>query len=397
MASADDKSFVTVLIIAHGRELKHIRATPEQNRTLRRLAMAGKSGMLSLQGIPNMMPSIFYNAHVLSKNPHIPFTEKLRRLSSHLCELGFNEQLQKRYEEWPMPVICKAPTKHDWFSTSQVKYDHFYSFYVNDESDPWERDVLGIWLLDGSKDVLKSEDFKPTKEKNNIMRQLGLPYVWPLTHDKNPTENHTFSTTMFDLETRLKNRYMVKHVNFIDLTCRYNPKTLLQRASSWFVNSSDDDEIEDVPDEPLEEVDVGGIAMQILKIQPRGLPSNWKYVKIPRNGVYVYVNLETGKISPEFPKYEMSLRPIKLNIDGLKIKRLRHPSIKGTIPTELPPGWSYWEVPSSGNRRLYIHPTSGVTNPVVPKSPSSHGGKVKKSRKRKCLRSRTESRKKRSS
>jgi hypothetical protein len=339
------------------------------------------------------MSTIFHNAHVLSKNHHMSFTEKLRKLSSHLCELGFNERLQKAYEELPeLSVTCKAPTKHDWFSTSQVKYDHLYAFCVNDESDPWERDVLGIWLLDGSEHVLKSEDFKPTKEKNNIMHQLVLPYVWPLTHDQ-PTKTHTFSTTMFDLETRLKHRYRVKHVNFIDLTCRYNPKTLLQRASSWFVQSSDDDEMEDVPDETLEEVDVGGgVVVEILKKQPRRLPENWKYVKIIRNGAYVYANLKTGEMSPDFPKYEMSRRPRKRNISGVEIERVSHPSIPGTQPVELPLGWSYWDVPSK-NVRLYVDENKGITNPVVPKPFSLHGGMITKSNKRKCVRSKTKSRK----
>jgi hypothetical protein len=391
MAIADD-SFVTVLIVAHGRELKHIKATREQNLTLRRLAMAGKSGMLSLQGIPNMMPSIFYHARVLSQNTHIPFTEKLRSMSSHLCELGFNERLQNTYEELPeLSVTCKAPTKHDWFSTSQVKYDHLYDFTVNDESDPWERDVLGIWLLDGSKDVLESEDFNPTKEKNNIMHQLGLP-VWPLTHDQ-PTENHTFSTTMFDLETRLKNRYMVKHVNFVDLTCRYNPKSWVRRMSSWFVQSSDDDEMEDVTDATLEQVDMGGgVVVEILKNQPRRLPENWKYVKIPRNGAYVYANLETGEMSPDFPKYEMSLRTTKVD----------PPSITGTTPMELPPGWVYRQDPVTG-AFFYVNLTTGEINPVVPRPFSYYGGKFarskskskskSKSNKRKCVRSKTKSRK----
>ncbi len=69
----DDNSFVTVLINAHGRELRDERATPEQKQTLRRLSMAGKSGMLSGQGIPNMMPTIFYHAHELSIIKHLPF------------------------------------------------------------------------------------------------------------------------------------------------------------------------------------------------------------------------------------------------------------------------------------------------------------------------------------
>ena len=166
--------------------------------------------------------------------------------------------------------------------------------------------------------------------------------------------------------------------------------------SSWFVQSSDDDEMEDVPDETLEEVDVHGTAIQILKKQPRRLPENWKYVKILRNGAYVYANLKTGEMSPDFPKYEMSLRPRKRNISGVEIERVSHPSIPGTQPVELPLGWKYWDVPSK-NARVYVNERKHIANPDVPKPFSRHGGKITKSRKRKCLRSRTESRKKRSS
>jgi hypothetical protein len=396
MASADDASFVTVIVISHGKDLKSAKATDVQQKTLRKLAEPGKSGMFAWNGIENLTPSIFYNAHVLSKNPHIPFTEKLRRLSSHLCELGFNERLQKRYESSEIRQKCKVSTASDWYLTSRVKYDHLYVFSVNDALVPYERDMFGIWLVDGSEHVLQSKDFNPTKETNNIMQQLGLP-VWPLTPDQTPTENYEFSITLFELATRLKQRYSVKHVNFIDLSCRSNPKSWVRRMSSWFVQSSDDDDMEDVPDETLEQVDVGGgVVVEILKKQPRRLPENWKYVKIQRNGAYVYANLETGEMSPDFPKYEMSLRPIKRRNHGVVIQRVSPPSITGTKPMELPPGWSYWDVPST-NARLYINPISGDINPVVPKPFSPHGGKITKSRKRKCLRSRTESRKKRSS
>ena len=396
-SSSDNNSFVTVLIGAHGMELRDERATPEQKQTLRRLSMAGKSGMLSLQGIPNIMPTIFYHAHELSKNTHMPFTEKLKQLSMLMCDMGFNEQLQKAHEVTPLTVKCKAPTKDDWFLTSQVKYNQLYVFSVNDESNPWERDAFGIWLLDGSDHVLKTVDFDPTKEKNNIMRQLGLPSVWPLQKDEQPTQKYAFSTTMFELETRLKDRYGVKHVNFIDLSCRYNPKTLFQRVSSLFVNSSDDDEMEAVPDEILEQVDVGGVVVEILKKQPRRLPSDWKYVKIQRNGAYVYANMVTGEISRDFPEAKLALRPRKRTVRGTIMENVKPPSIAGVRPTELPLGWEYMQDPVTGTA-IYVNKKTGQVNPDVPRPHSLWGGKVAKSKssKRKCVRSRTKSRKPRS-
>jgi hypothetical protein len=354
--------------------------------------MAGKSGMLSLHGIPNMMSSIFYHAHELSKNTHMTFTEKLKKLSMLMCDMRFNEQLQKAHEVTPLSVTCKTPTQADWYLTSQVKYNQYYVFTVNDESDPWERDAFGIWLIDGSEHVLKTVDFNPTKEKNNIMRQLGLPSVWPLQKDEQPTQKYAFSTTMFELETRLKDRYGVKHVNFIDLSCRYNPKTLFQRVSSLFVNSSDDDEMEAVPDEILEQVDVGGVVVEILKKQPRRLPSDWKYVKIQRNGAYVYANMVTGEISRDFPEAKLALRPIKRTVRGTIMENVKPPSIAGVRPTELPLGWEYMQDPVTGTA-MYVNKKTGQVNPDVPRPHSLWGGKFAKSKssKIKCVRSRTKS------
>ena len=391
----DDNSFVTVLINAHGRELRDERAKPEQKQTLRRLSMAGKSGMLSGQGIPNMMPTIFYHAHELSKNTHMTFTEKLKKLSMLMCDMGFNEQVQKAHEVTPLTETCKTSTAADWFLTSQVKYNQYYELSVNNDTEPWDSD--GIWLMDGSEHVLRSEDFDPTKEKNDIMLQLRLlPSDWPLKKDEQPTENYTFSTTMFDLETRLKSRYNVKYVNFIDFSCRYNPKTLRQRVVSWFVNSSDDDEMEAAPDEILKQAQVGDIVVEILKKQPRRLPSDWKYVKIQRNGTYVYANMKTGEISHDYPASHFSLRPrmeyVK-GVTGRKMERVQPPLLmSGVRPMELPPGWKYMRDPLT-EALFYVNEKTGEINPVVPRPFSRVGGKFAKSKssKRKCVRSRTKS------
>jgi hypothetical protein len=379
----DDESFVTVIIYSHGRDLRSDRATDVQKNTLRKLTVPGK-GMLGWHGAENLMPSIFYGAHVLSKNPHIPFTEKLKLLSNYLYTLGHNDSLQNLYEKNSEPYrkISNASTKNDWFLTSKVTYNHLYVFSVNEESNPWERDAFGIWLMDGSEHVLRTVDFDPTKEKNNIMREIGLP-VWPLKKDDLPTEKYEFSTTIFDLEKRLKTRYNVKHVNFIDMSCRHSPKTLFKRAFSWFVNSSDDDDMDDVHDEILEQATVGGVVVEILKKQPQRLPSDWKYVKIPRNGEYVYANIETGEISRYFPEAELTLRPRKRPFR--QFDPAKPPSIAGVRPMELPLGWEYLHDPLT-DTSFYVNKEMKMVNPVVPRPPSTYGGKFAKSRKRKCLR-----------
>jgi hypothetical protein len=170
-----DKSFVTVVINSHGMDLRKEKATARQRTTMRKLTMPGKSGMYSWHGIDNMMSTIFRAAHEMSKNHHVPFTKKLRAFSDHICALGFNERAQKVYETETAKLpndellkACKVSTKSDWFLTSQVKYNHLYAFNVNDDSNPWERNNFGIWLVDGSNEVLNSVDFDETKERNNI-------------------------------------------------------------------------------------------------------------------------------------------------------------------------------------------------------------------------------------
>ena len=56
MARADDESFVTVVVISHGMDLKSAKATVVQQKTLRKLAEPGKSGMLAWDGIENLTP-----------------------------------------------------------------------------------------------------------------------------------------------------------------------------------------------------------------------------------------------------------------------------------------------------------------------------------------------------
>jgi hypothetical protein len=396
-----DRSFVTVVINSHGMDLKSEKATARQRTTMRKLTMAGKSGMYSWHGIDNMMPTIFRAAHELSKNPHVPFTQKLRAFSEHICALGFNERIQKVYETETAKLpndellkACKVSKKSDWFLTSQVKYNHLYAFNVNDESNPWERNNFGIWLVDGSKEVLNSEDFDETKEKNNIMGQLGFP-VWPLSKTQQPTERYAFRTTMFELERLLKARYEVKYVNFIDLSCRYYKKTWYERASSLFMNSSDDEDMVSMSPStsPLEQVAVGNTDVKIMKDQPGGLPANWKYVNIPRNGEYAYANLKTGDMSYDFPQAKVSFKPRKLNIMGIDMVTHKPPSIMpGAYPVTPPKNWEYVHIPTL-DMYTYVNTETGETNHDVPAHYSAYGGRRVKSAKKRNTRNTRNTRK----
>lgn len=389
----NDKSFVTVVINSHGMDLRKEKATARQRTTMRKLTMPGKSGMYSWHGIDNMMSTIFRAAHEMSKNHHVPFTKKLRAFSDHICALGFNERAQKVYETETAKLpndellkACKVSTKSDWFLTSQVKYNHLYAFNVNDDSNPWERNNFGIWLVDGSNEVLNSVDFDETKERNNIMRQLGFP-VWPLSKTQEPTEHYAFTTTMFDLEKLLKARYEVKYVNFIDLSCRFNKKSWYERVSSLLMKSSDDEAMVSTSPStsPLEQVAVGNADVKIMKDQPVGLPANWKYVQIPRNGEYVYANLKTGDMSSDFPQAKV-FKPRKLTIMGVDMVTHEPPSIMpGAYPVTLPTNWEYVHIPPL-EKHMYINTKTGEMNDDLPAHYSAYGGRRFKSARKRITR-----------
>jgi hypothetical protein len=207
--------------------------------------------------------------------------------------------------------------------------------------------------------------------------------VWPLSKTQQPTERYAFRTTMFELERLLKARYEVKYVNFIDLSCRYYKKTWYERASSLFMNSSDDEEMESPSTSPLEQVAVGNTDVKIMKDQPGGLPANWKYVNIPRNGEYAYANLKTGDMSYDFPQAKVAFKPRKLNIMGIDMVTHKPPSVMpGAYPVTPPKNWEYVHIPTL-DMYTYVNTETGETNHDVPAHYSSYGGRrVKSARKR---------------
>ena len=58
----EEDSFATIIIFAHGADVRSHRATTEQHETLRKFTLAGKSGHLSY-AVQDVMDSMFYLAH----------------------------------------------------------------------------------------------------------------------------------------------------------------------------------------------------------------------------------------------------------------------------------------------------------------------------------------------
>jgi hypothetical protein len=363
-----DRSFVTVIISAHGKDLKSDIATPSQVRTLRKFTVAGKCGHLNYV-CPSLDDTIFDISLELARAPHIPFTEKLKILKTEVLKHDFNEELQEAYERQPAEVKAKntsRPRAFDWFATSQVRYNHMYSFRVNNPAVPWERDEFGIWLVDGSPHILlqQQEMQKRLRSYNPkisamIMHHIGLP-AWD------------FEISLFELANILKRFFHVKYVNFIDLSCRFREvdrswTSRIKAGLSSLIWSDDvpSAELSDItPRAGVEQptIEMNGMEMVIMDYQPRRMPAGWFYVQNIRENTYLYVNPSTGEVSVDFPDFPHAPRP-NIFVQGIEME-IVDPKISG-FPRELPPGWEYVRI-LRNDKHLYVNTTTGEMNPFFP-------------------------------
>ena len=153
------------------------------------------------------------------------------------------------------------------------------------------------------------------------------------------------------------------------------------------MGSSDDEEMAEVSTSPLEQVTVANTDVKIMKQQPSGLPANWKYVQIPRNGEYAYADTKNDVLSFDFPEAKVSFKPRKLTIMGIDMVTHKPPSIMpGAYPVTLPNDWEYVYIPTLGKHK-YVNTKTIETNDDLPAHYSAYGGrKVKSARKRSIAR-----------
>ena len=292
-------SFATIIINAHGADLREDRTTPEQHDTLRKLTIAGKSGHITCVA-RDVIDTMFHLAHQLAKFKDLPFTDKLKFMITELKKYKFGERLQDMYntsskDGWKSLM----PTADDWFSLTNVSYNHEYHFLVNNKNNPWEIEDYGIWLVDGSPHVLQRFKDVPiippdSLKYYNIMASIGLPQ-WP---DEQGTV-----TTLFEVADMIKATYSVKYVNFIDASCRfvYNP-----------IAEADDVPMSEIASSTSYQPDIiqiGDIPIERRHAQPPDLPPGWVFGKNPRTGEYVYANTVSGEMSPDFPGTSADKQP----------------------------------------------------------------------------------------
>ena len=301
----DANSFVTIIIFAHGADVRSRRATTEQHDTLRKFTLAGKSGHISY-ALQDVMDSMFYLAHQLARLEHVPFTEKLKFMRTESKRQKFGERLQDMYHYWKKEKKdthwkSLVPTADDWLSTTNVSYDHEYHFVVNDHDNPWEIAQLGIWLVDGSPRVLQGFKDVPIPPDSlryyNIMDRIGLPQ-WP---DVKGT-----ITTLFDVAHRIKTTFRVKYVNFIDASCRFVHHPI---AATDDVPSAGMSEIAPSTAHQPDIIAIGDIRIEKMSKQPPNLPAGWVFGKNLTTGEYVFANPVSGVISPDFPGTSADKQP----------------------------------------------------------------------------------------
>ena len=290
----DDDSFATIIIDAHGVDVRSRLATPEQHDTLRKFTLAGKSGHISYAA-QEVKDSMFYLAHQLARFEHVPFTEKLKFMRTELKRQKVGKILQDLYYEDPIKFEYwkLVPNANDWLSTTNVSYDHEYHFLVDNPDDPWEIDQLGIWLVDGSPRVLQRFKDVPIPPDSlryyNIMDRIGLPQ-WPAAQNT--------VTTLFDVAARIKTTFHVKYVNFIDTSCRSVGHPI---SAEDDVPSAGMSEIASSASHQPDIIQIGDIPIERRHAQPPDLPPGWVFGRNPRTGEYVYANTVSGAISPDFP------------------------------------------------------------------------------------------------
>jgi hypothetical protein len=292
MSSADEQSFVTIIIDAHGEDYIRATATAEQTRTLRKLTVAGVNGNYSYH-MPELKSEIFRLSDMISNIEswnEVSFHKKLDILRDFMRDnpIPFNYYLQMAYlnlEESEQKGTI-APIISDWFSTSHVSYNHAYQFKVNDPKDPWEKPVFGIWFADGSPSAKKQVGFK--KNAISIQRLLGFP-EWD------------FETHLFEIASKIKEMFKVKYVNFIDLSCRYSPRLLALTPQERISRTKSIPNSAPTPRAGAELININGIILEIIASQEK-LPPNWKYVRVIHNDKYAYFNTVTNYFSDKIPK-----------------------------------------------------------------------------------------------
>jgi hypothetical protein len=317
-SAEEPETFVTVIIKAHGSDLKDKLANPEQKATLRKLTVAGKCGIL-VPSCREVDQSLFRVTATLAAEDRLSSARKLYLVQEYMRDpmFSFPRKLQSGFEVSAPTVFDRVnPKESDWFSVSKVKYDHSYAYTVNHETHPWERGEIGLWFADGSTDAQKIAGFQLDRDplyRCDILKQV-IPEVLP-----EEGKFFNFKITMFELAKRIKEVYGVKIVNFIDISCRHVPPPAYPRLKK-FVRGT----------------------RRLLGLPPTTPDSS---------------DLSDGSLSPVAQRASPD-RPTIISFDGRNFEVHEVPAIRGLRTPDIPDGWIYGKFIDT-DLAYYINPIEG--------------------------------------
>jgi hypothetical protein len=319
-SAEEPESFVTVIIEAHGSDLNKVRADAKQKATLRKLTVAGKCGNL-VSPLAQMDESLFHVTAALAREDrHSSSAKKLQIVREYMRHpmFSFPDALQHNFVVNLPEVVARVnPRESDWFSVSKVKYDHSYAYTVNDESNPWERRDFGLWFADGSPLAQNIAGFRHhggPLYRCDILKQVIDPAILP---DKGSFFN--FEITMFDLAERIKKKYGVETVNFIDIGCRHVPPPAYPRLKKFATATR-----------------------RLLRLPPTTPVSS---------------DLSDGSLSPVAQRASPEL-PTIISFDGRNFEVHEVPAIRGLRTPDIPDGWIYGKFIDT-DLAYYINPIEG--------------------------------------
>ena len=302
-----ENSYITVLIYAHGQDL--IDQPIDYDRLpvhIRKLTIAGRSGSFGW-GLPIFPEGIFHRFQSAKlANPSMRFDRLLQVVRDQLRDTAIPDELQTAVESYHqdqsdrnargMPlddyVPHVMPQLSDWFQFTSASYDHNYDFNNAKGMN------FGIWILDSNHvglSLKKPKDiYHPETKSQNLDWQVGPSILTSaeMVYRGAPASQAVRMTT---LAQRLRAKYQVANVNFIDISCRYVAEQDLplldDKVASALVTATP--RVAGVPNVKR----VTGIGKE-----SKPLPLGW-VEHVDHEGMIYYYNPRTGETSWIFPSY----------------------------------------------------------------------------------------------
>jgi hypothetical protein len=231
-------AFVSMLVIAHGEELREQPTPLALNDKVHKLTLSGLSGNITSGS--SVLDALFFNeARIQAHDRSISHVEKLRRVREGLfCYPHIGDEIKKQQttqEEFVTESLAAGRYQRvvdaaGWIpEPTKVEYNRRYSFNANPWSSGRHKHIdesrgFGIWLVDASIGIANNLGLKPGIHPNvvSLMPMLGLVQTSARASPIYAPDSTGSDTTFFDLVDTIQRRFGENtYVSVIDLSCRY--------------------------------------------------------------------------------------------------------------------------------------------------------------------------------